>query len=911
MKKNYIIIGLIFLLMNIVSADTGSRLQFFYMNGNKLKLSLTNEGKVAAGGGLAAEWPIGSGHEYLDNFAPFFILGGQTPQIIIWDTDNSSGAPFLNDSPQSWPSSWQDEWQGYKGAGVNNADLEYYLATGNSAKNLELTMRVWQWNHYQAQDFVIVYFELLNKSSVDYDDLALGIFANPNVGGESSLDNIAISENEIFIIDDDDQGRGAGIAEGIGAWNKVGQLSFSFLELPELNHDGIDNDGDGMTDESRFDGIDNDNDWSNVTDDVGADGIAGTSDAGEGDGAPTLGEPNFDITDWDEAEQAEIYSFKILNDKNIDLINASTLWNHASSGNRDNQTSGNSFISGVKPFSILAGETKRVALAIVVSSNERDRESNSNLLGQIKSKDYSFSLAPPAPKVNFVAKDEEIILYWDKEAETWPGFEGYKIFKSSDPGFNDVFTVTDDHGNIIYHDPEETFDLKNEIMDMFPLHYNGFRYYLGKDAGLKHQWIDQNVENGKTYYYAVVAYTHGDEEEKDYPAESMKRFLALPNGEIISYDNTVIAVPFVESLGFEDESVTISHESGVSTAKVSIDIIDRSLVQNNAKYEITFDDTTHGFTTYTITDITDEQLPEVLIEDSDNFSFDNDLDENDPLINGMHIFLFDAPLEWDSSAASTKWSTGNSNWDIQLQINTNLGPVTPVPSDYEIRFAEMGVDTALFTTPIPIPFEVWNVTNEGNSYKENLLIIDQNGDGEWSSGELIYIVEGTTIEDFPPIYWTIILTAPADSNITSVPPVSGDKAQIKTIKPFAVSDKYIVETTAFSVKGKLENSDLDKIAVVPNPYVIHTEYEQKSMYTGGNPERKIQFINLPEECVIRIFDLRGRLLRKIEHNSPIEKGIEFWDLKTTEGETVAYGIYIFHIEAPEIGEMIGRFGIIR
>ena len=51
---------------------------------------------------------------------------------------------------------------------------------------------------------------------------------------------------------------------------------------------------DAMIDEARDDGIDNDGDWDIEFDDVGSDGKPGTGDFGEGDGIPTLGEPNFD-----------------------------------------------------------------------------------------------------------------------------------------------------------------------------------------------------------------------------------------------------------------------------------------------------------------------------------------------------------------------------------------------------------------------------------------------------------------------------------------------------------------------------------------------------------------------------------------------------------------------------------------
>ena len=80
-----------------------------------------------------------------------------------------------------------------------------------------------------------------------------------------------------------------------------GYFGYKFLESPGLGTetingvtfegDGIDNDNDGMVDESWTDGIDNDGDWDADLDDVGIDGIAGTGDEGEGDGVPTARRP--------------------------------------------------------------------------------------------------------------------------------------------------------------------------------------------------------------------------------------------------------------------------------------------------------------------------------------------------------------------------------------------------------------------------------------------------------------------------------------------------------------------------------------------------------------------------------------------------------------------------------------------
>jgi hypothetical protein len=36
-----------------------------------------------------------------------------------------------------------------------------------------------------------------------------------------------------------------------------------------------------------------------------------------------------------------------------------------------------------------------------------------------------------------------------------------------------------------------------------------------------------------------------------------------------------------------------------------------------------------------------------------------------------------------------------------------------------------------------------------------------------------------------------------------------------------------------------------------------------------------------------------------------------WDLLSDEGQRIAYGVYIYHIDVPNVGEKIGRFAVIK
>jgi hypothetical protein len=70
-------------------------------------------------------------------------------------------------------------------------------------------------------------------------------------------------------------------------------------------------------------------------------------------------------------------------------------------------------------------------------------------------------------------------------------------------------------------------------------------------------------------------------------------------------------------------------------------------------------------------------------------------------------------------------------------------------------------------------------------------------------------------------------------------------------------------------------------------------------------------MHLPSKCTINIYTLSGKLVQTIEHESTIADGQEKWDLTSKDGMDIAYGIYVFHVNAPDIGEKIGKFAVIK
>jgi len=57
--------------------------------------------------------------------------------------------------------------------------------------------------------------------------------------------------------------------------------------------------------------------------------------------------------------------------------------------------------------------------------------------------------------------------------------------------------------------------------------------------------------------------------------------------------------------------------------------------------------------------------------------------------------------------------------------------------------------------------------------------------------------------------------------------------------------------------------------------------------------------------------MSGKLVDKIEHNSSLADGQESWDLVSRDGMDIAFGVYVYYVDAPGIGQKIGKFAIIK
>ena len=121
-----------------------------------------------------------------------------------------------------------------------------------------------------------------------------------------------------------------------------------------------------------------------------------------------------------------------------------------------------------------------------------------------------------------------------------------------------------------------------------------------------------------------------------------------------------------------------------------------------------------------------------------------------------------------------------------------------------------------------------------------------------------------------------------------------DQISLHPNKVFTNEDVYSFVAPSVVYDQTIAKEDVKKINVFPNPY-----YGSNPQEASAN-ETFVTFNHLPQRATIRIFNLAGQLVRKIEKDSPAQ--FEIWELQNDHGIPVASGIFIVYIEMPDLSE---------
>lgn len=137
---------------------------------------------------------------------------------------------------------------------------------------------------------------------------------------------------------------------------------------------------------------------------------------------------------------------------------------------------------------------------------------------------------------------------------------------------------------------------------------------------------------------------------------------------------------------------------------------------------------------------------------------------------------------------------------------------------------------------------------------------------------------------------------------------------------FPLQESSVSGNVRTVIPGTAPPPTVGEVAVVPNPYrgdVVYNSYNPPwEKPSAGRPywmeqDRRIQFINLPPSCEIKIYTLAGDVVNTIRHSDP-NKGYEDWNLTSHVGQAIASGIYLFSCEDLQNGKVqVGKFVIIK
>jgi len=135
--------------------------------------------------------------------------------------------------------------------------------------------------------------------------------------------------------------------------------------------------------------------------------------------------------------------------------------------------------------------------------------------------------------------------------------------------------------------------------------------------------------------------------------------------------------------------------------------------------------------------------------------------------------------------------------------------------------------------------------------------------------------------------------------------------------------------------GPSAKTDMDNIYVIPNPYIGQSKFDgrREDDFTGDR-SRRVWFVNLPEDCTIKIYTLAGDLVDKVVHHgsegediitvgAALNKdklkqsditatGMASWDLLSYNDQIIAAGVYLFSVKDHDSGNIkVGKFVIIK
>lgn len=225
------------------------------------------------------------------------------------------------------------------------------------------------------------------------------------------------------------------------------------------------------------------------------------------------------------------------------------------------------------------------------------------------------------------------------------------------------------------------------------------------------------------------------------------------------------------------------------------------------------------------------------------------------------------------------WDTVN---DIQLDIMFTEKMLTAADGTYLPDASQLATTDS-----------TWAPTEDGAGDREYLMVTRRPYS---DTPKAEFMVDGAFNDGPLPFMWSLWAHLRSASDVID----DGDVFEWIWANPAKDNDVYVFSTSSLvRNNASLAKANLERIRAVPNPYYAHSAYELNQI------TRRLRFVNMPEQCTVRIFNLAGQLVRTLQKTDASTSVLE-WDLETSNALPVGSGVYIFHVEVPNVGAYTSR-----
>jgi len=1000
--------------------------QILRHNINQVEMSISNYGKFGQSGASVAGcwWPRGSGQNYIFGAGPWFGTideatgdtlvtigygphGGEAeygPGLAGWSVSDPNAVIFMYPSnfpppadkypmaPQAYRSH-QDSWCAY-----NDLDATYHMAGDTRPIGLEVYQTVYAWNLSTTQDIIFIRYELKNVSGNKLTRCYFGVCTDNDIGNESGSAANDIISGIVYQVYKFPGSSDSIIVDNLGyQWQEAdeggwtppvpGAMGFDYLQSPYKLVENADADNDGIPDQYERDSA------------YYASNVPPEQWDGNGNGVPGWRDPA-------EIPQYGMTAFKrfTLNlEPNKDNERFVTMcgFNFKTGAYEPFDTvppppDDQRFLQVSGPFELEADSITTVLVGVIFARWDGLYTTPDSALVQIDATcQFIYNMnwllpgPPPPPILVCVPGDKKVTLIWsnlsentldpyynvvhyaDSTSPVWDpyylpyDFEGYRIWRSQTGQTSDWLLLA-------------SYDKANGITFIDSIGFADSIALEATDNGLVHSYIDEDVRNGFSYYYAISAFDYNFVKgvfDSLYIDTFYVNYDTLGNPDTI-WDYDTARVIGKSPLWFE-------------SGKVGITVVPR---REAANYVMPG--------TPVVTALTGNPLLDTLVRGVVTYPLD--VDANKSLIVEMGTPLYDTIYETDTLGV-TKWYTtpiytiwlkdeaGTPIDSIRglVRIGTGYRPTEFIASNGISVICDVGTPVfptainlfdsvtvvsgtypsayidAVVMSPIPNHTNAYSYDFGFWAYRGHDYTVTWHAAGTGGSTRTVTVVDALTGETIPygafrnndttatiGACWTFtragtmggkfqfisdtleFRAASAGARtktlyimggaiylknglgiVDSILPADGDVWTVKS------NDAYLPPSVLGSVEvtgtpGYFDNQEVTlNVKVVPNPYIVHNEWQQSSLI------RRLRFINLPNQCTVRIFNLNGELVRTILHTetiatttgTPVENsagGDEWWDLLSENRQLVSSGVYIFHVESA-VGDQIGKFAVVR